>query len=233
MAATTEHEIRNALGAINGAGNLALEALSKSESDQSESGATNKHLNKYLKKFLSIIVRVSKDTGEEVGNLTDFARLQSEYKPRFMAYQWNKCLTENIEELTIRADEKNAKFVTNLSPLTNEIYTDPKLIDKAQLNVLRNSVCHLKPNIKTKEPSIIEVSTGRVENKVYLRVTNEGFIPDLKKIFVPFYTTLDKGGTGLGLSIVKGNVELLGGEVKVENIMEDKQKVRFIIYLPQ
>jgi signal transduction histidine kinase len=57
-----------------------------------------------------------------------------------------------------------------------------------------------------------------------------GIPPDKReRIFEPYYTTKEKG-TGLGLATVKHNVEIYGGQVRVES--ELGKGTRFILLFP-
>ena len=82
------------------------------------------------------------------------------------------------------------------------------------------------------EPSI-SVTTKRVDDKVELRVVDNGNgIPQkvLDKIFQPFFTTKPTGqGTGLGLSLSYDIVKAHGGELKVET--EEGEGSEFTIQL--
>jgi len=81
------------------------------------------------------------------------------------------------------------------------------------------------------------VACGR-GNEVEVMVTDTGVgIPahELERIFDRFYQVEDHmirrhGGMGLGLSIVKGLVELHGGSVRAESVLD--QGSRFVVVLP-
>src|SRR5205823_8018894 len=58
---------------------------------------------------------------------------------------------------------------------------------------------------------------------------------DQKEIFQPFQQSeagLKKGGTGLGLAITRRQVELMGGEVKLESTLGKGSRFYFEIPLP-
>jgi signal transduction histidine kinase len=80
----------------------------------------------------------------------------------------------------------------------------------------------------------VSVSTKRIENKVEVRVKDNGNgIPQkvLDKIYQPFFTTKPTGqGTGLGLSMSYDIVKAHGGEIKVET--KEGEGTKFIIQLP-
>jgi signal transduction histidine kinase len=53
--------------------------------------------------------------------------------------------------------------------------------------------------------------------EISVRDDGPGIAPDkIERIFEAYYTTKERG-TGLGLAIVKHNVELYGGQVRVES----------------
>ncbi len=84
------------------------------------------------------------------------------------------------------------------------------------------------------EPELT-VSTIKIENKVEIRVRDNGLgIPqkNIDKIFQPFFTTKPTGqGTGLGLSLTYDIItKEHGGEIKVETI--EGEYAEFIIQLP-
>lgn len=84
---------------------------------------------------------------------------------------------------------------------------------------------------------LVEIYTGRKENKTFVAVVNYGkIIPpkDLDKIFDKFYRvensrSLKTGGTGLGLAIAKNIVNLHEGEIWATS---DESGTRFQIELP-
>jgi len=81
---------------------------------------------------------------------------------------------------------------------------------------------------------MVSVSTKKINNKVHIRVKDNGNgVPQkvLDKIFQPFFTTKPTGeGTGLGLSLSYDIIKAHGGEIKVET--KEEEGSEFIIQLP-
>ena len=140
----------------------------------------------------------------------------------------------------LRAKDKsfNAKFESGLDPNIGRINAIPQDLGRVILNLINNAFYAVSERKKKEEPGYeptVTVTTRKVENKVEIRVRDNGTgIPQkvIDKIFQPFFTTKPTGqGTGLGLSlsydiVTKGH----GGELKVET--EEGNGTCFTILLP-
>jgi two-component system NtrC family sensor kinase len=107
--------------------------------------------------------------------------------------------------------------------------------------VLFNLLINAKDAIKeTKRKGEISIQVDSEEDPksgkpvVRIRIGDNGSGIDddnIKKIFLPYFTTKGKGGTGLGLSTVKQIVEKSGGSISVESRLD--VGTVFTIRLPQ
>jgi len=110
-----------------------------------------------------------------------------------------------------------------------ELVTDGNQMQQVILNIVNNSVDAIGH-----KPGKITAATSRTGDfvRIVLTDTGSGMPPEqVKKIFLPFFTTKEVGkGTGLGLSVSYGIVKSLGGRIEVES--ELGKGSAFIIYLP-
>ncbi|MBN2723892.1 MAG: HAMP domain-containing histidine kinase [Deltaproteobacteria bacterium] len=107
------------------------------------------------------------------------------------------------------------------------IFGDPMLLKRAIMNVLENAV-HATGN--NKENTEISVITHHKDNKVFIKITDNGSgISDSEKIFEPYFTTKDKG-TGLGLPLAKKIMLDIDGDLTAE--MNEKKGTTFIFEFP-
>lgn len=139
----------------------------------------------------------------------------------------------------MRAKDKvfNAAIKTDFDETIGLIKIISQDIGRVILNLITNAfyaVMEKKKLDQRYEPTVT-VSTKRVDNKIEIRVRDNGTgVPQkaLDKIFQPFFTTKPTGqGTGLGLSlsydiVTKGH----GGELKVETT--EGEYTEFSIILP-
>ncbi len=139
----------------------------------------------------------------------------------------------------MRAKDKvfNAAIKTDFDESIGLIKIISQDIGRVILNLITNAfyaVMEKKKLDQRYEPTVT-VSTKRVDNKIEIKVKDNGTgIPQkaLDKIFQPFFTTKPTGqGTGLGLSlsydiVTKGH----GGELKVETT--EGEYTEFSIILP-
>jgi two-component system, NtrC family, sensor kinase len=143
----------------------------------------------------------------------------------------------------LRAKDKffNATMKTDFDDTIGNINIIPQDMGRVILNLITNAFYTVteKKNASTSsagqhyEPTVT-VSTKKVNNKVEIKVTDNGNgIPAkvLDKIFQPFFTTKPTGqGTGLGLSMSYDIVtKAHGGELKVET--KEGEGTSFIIIL--
>ena len=116
----------------------------------------------------------------------------------------------------------NVNIKTDFDQGIEKIKIIPQDIGRVILNLITNAFYAVNEKKKQQpdgyEP-IITLSTKRLEDKVEIRVTDNGNgIPEkvLDKIFQPFFTTKPAGqGTGLGLSLSYDIVKAHGGELTV------------------
>ncbi len=139
----------------------------------------------------------------------------------------------------LRAKDKsfNATMKTEYEEGLEKVNVIPQDIGRVILNLIINAfyvVNEKKKQVGDGYEPIVSVSTKRVNDKVEIKVSDNGNgIPKkvLDKIFQPFFTTKPTGqGTGLGLSLSYDIVKAHGGEIKVET--KEGEGSEFIIQLP-
>jgi light-regulated signal transduction histidine kinase (bacteriophytochrome) len=130
----------------------------------------------------------------------------------------------NIEQVYEEVKESISELINSTETTIHthfevkNIYYSQKVLNSILLNLLTNSIKYKRPET----PPIIEVSTRFKNNKIELRITDNGLGINLKKhgeklfgLFQRFNPNIE--GSGIGLHIVKKQVESLGGEIKVES----------------
>ncbi len=140
-------------------------------------------------------------------------------------YNVASLLSEIVNMIWLKAEEKGLRFEVNIDPDVPEImYGDEVRIKQILINLLNNAVKY------TKEGSVsmhMECETEGSEEallKITVSDTGMGIKPDaLPHLFDTFQRVDEEKnryieGTGLGLSIVKQLVELMGGEITVNSV---------------
>lgn len=120
-------------------------------------------------------------------------------------------------------------FYHSAPPGTTRLYIDPQTIRQILMNLLTNA---FKFTRRGSISLIIEVNGC----DAIFRVEDTGIgIPrdELARIFEPFYQissglTRQFGGTGLGLTIVKRLLDEIGGQIKIESIVDRGTRVMVV-----
>ena len=98
-----------------------------------------------------------------------------------------------------------------------EVECVPSQLNQVFLNLIMNAAQAQSPETRGK----IVISTGTVEGKVWVEVSDNGVgiaKENLNKIFEPFFTTKEQGaGTGLGLSLSYGIIQKHRGSLTVSS----------------
>lgn len=137
--------------------------------------------------------------------------------------EYLKLVRGSIQKLEVTAKNKRQtiKLVTDCDEIKGVF--DRDRIEQVMLNILSNAIKY------TPEGGLIKVFASKNTDKVLLKFQDTGMgIPekDLGRIFERFYR-VDKarsralGGTGLGLSIAKHIIEVHGGEIRIESILDE------------
>jgi len=190
MSAVLAHEIRNPLGTIKGFAQLIGE--------QSGEGVRGS-----LDPILSEVERLE----NLVNDLLLYGRPPA---PSLRRASWDETLATLQAHASHLVRDRDVRFAAEKPALEWE--TDPRLLQHALLNLLRNAV----EAIGDRSGGEVRVEVRRLDaSGVTITVVDNGpGIPaDVRsKLFKPFFTT-KTFGTGLGLSIARSFARALGGEL--------------------
>jgi two-component system sensor histidine kinase HydH len=205
MAAGLAHEIRNPLGSIKGAAQV-LQPIGQTTDDSP------------TKEFLEIIVEEVDRLNKIVSQFLDYARpYRGDQNPLDVNDVVRKTLQLLEKEEGAVKIEISTNFVEGLPP----VRADAEQLRQVFLNLTLNAVQAMPHGGKLQVQTSLRRSTRRGAAAAFLEVrfrdTGVG-IPtgDLKNLFIPFFTTKDKG-TGLGLPISQRIMENHGGTIEVRS----------------
>ena len=212
------HEIMNSVTPISSLSETILMILG-SEEDQDNWD----HLNK--EHFSDVVrsVKTIKSRSEGLFNfVTEYRKLTRIPAPKKEDILVSELL-QNVEQLWKTELEKSQiKFSIKLSEENLSISVDPTLIEQVLINLVKNSIQALE---KTTNPELI-ISAFKTEDIINILIKDNGAgIPStiINDIFVPFYTTKEKG-SGIGLSLSRQIMRMHGGTITVQSI-QNKETV--------
>jgi two-component system nitrogen regulation sensor histidine kinase NtrY len=107
-------------------------------------------------------------------------------------------------------NQRNILCNQTIIPDNLELSADEQLIEQVLINLLKNAIQALE---KTENPRIELRAFTDLNGKILIQVSDngQGILPEvLDKIFVPFFTTKQKG-SGIGLSLSRQILRLHGG----------------------
>lgn len=216
MAAGLAHEIKNPLGGIKGSAQLLQMELSG-----------NDELQEYTQLIVRETTRVNRII-EELLNLSRPRKTQLEF------VNISQILNEIITLQRNTVGDRGILFTWELDPSIPDIPGDHDLLMRLFLNLIKNS-CeatndHSKITIATKVDTEYHLRRpdSRSTPMVQISISDEGpgiSVPELEKIFTPFYTTKESG-SGLGLPICQKIVTDHGGMLEFINRPEGGTQVR-------
>jgi two-component system, NtrC family, sensor kinase len=245
LTAGIAHEIQNPLNFVNNFSEVSNELIGEmveevDKGNTEEVKAIAKDVQQNLKKILhhgkradAIVKGMLQHSRSNTGQTepTDINALADEYLR--LAYHG---LRAKDKSLSAGQAGFNATMKTDFDESIGNINIVPQDIGRVLLNLYNNAfyaVIQKKNTNESYEP-IVSVTTKKINNKVEIRVKDNGNgIPQkvLDKIFQPFFTTKPTGqGTGLGLSLGYDIIKSHGGEIKVNTV--ENEGAEFIIRLP-
>ncbi|MBU3803559.1 MAG: PAS domain S-box protein [Candidatus Cellulosilyticum pullistercoris] len=165
-----------------------------------------------------------------VNNLIDITHIDSGY---YQLNRQNLNIVSVIEEITLSVaqyiNDKGIELIFDTITEEEIIACDPDKIEKIMLNLLSNAIKY------TTKDGKIRVYIDIAYDKVVISVEDNGIGISKEKqdmIFERFtqgdnLLTRQTEGSGIGLSLVKSLVELHGGSIRVESIVNQGTKMIF------
>ncbi|HVV49542.1 MAG TPA: ATP-binding protein, partial [Polyangia bacterium] len=232
MAAGLAHEIRNPLGSIKGAAQFLQPAKIEGKSEGKSEGKPEAH-REGQGEFLGIIVEEVNRLNKIVSQFLDYARpYRGEQRPLEVA----EVLKKTLSLLPKEPQEAGAEVVTSFADKMPPVRADAEQLLQVFLNLSLNAL----QAIPAGTPGKVVISTalrratrrGAAAAFLEVRFRDTGVgIPagDLKNLFIPFFTTKEKG-TGLGLPISQRIIENHGGTIEVRS--QPGEGATFTVLLP-
>ncbi len=207
------HEIMNTITPITSISDSLIKYF-KIDDNILEVSQINENTVKNTVKGLKVIKEQGGDLMEFVQSYRSFLNLPSPDKSIVSI----KRLLDKVL-LLMNPNEKGEaiSFEVNIKPIDLELFVDEKQISQVLINIIKNALQSLKGNDK----GHIKITAGINSNKkkfIEISDNGPGIQPNIiDKIFVPFFTTKEKG-TGIGLSLSKQILHLHGGSLNVISI---------------
>ncbi|MDM1346816.1 response regulator [Myroides marinus] len=216
LLATVTHDLQTPLGGLIGFTDLL---------DQTP-------LDSKQKQYVHNIKSSSQYITNLVNDLTDFSRLENN-KINIQQKSFNpKTLIENTCFLLIpNATNKNIELTWEVEDaLNNSFISDPHRIKQVLTNLVTNA-------IKFTQDGGVMIKAFTENNFIKFQVIDSGIgiaanqTDNIFKEFQQAHDGIEKkfGGTGLGLNISKRMIELLGGEIYVESVLNEGSTFTFTI----
>lgn len=138
-------------------------------------------------------------------------------KPKFATVKVNDLI--NRVATLMKSDIEKARIRLNiqLSDKQMTIKADPQMIEQILINLILNA----KDALTGINNSVIELIVINQDNKDLIKVIDNGHGMDqetLSNIFIPFYTTKNKG-SGIGLSLSRQIMRLHKGSISVQSAL--------------
>ncbi len=133
----------------------------------------------------------------------------------------NTAVGETIELYKQKLENHSIELSLSLKDRVEEVSLSDVLLQQIIINLLENSINAL--DCVEKENKLIKIETGMNKNSSFLRITDNGPGVDneiKEEIFQPFFSVNSKyraKGLGMGLYIVHNILELINGNIEVQD----------------
>ena len=219
--ATVTHELRTPLHSIISYGALILEGFVEGE------------LTAEQEEHIQFIVRRAEDLSRLVDDMLDLSKIEADrLEVKIEPLVLKTSLTEVINQLKPIASNKGLQLTLEMDDALPMVLADSQRIRQVVINMISNA-------LKFTEKGGVTIQCALLDRYDMLRIsvndTGIGISPaSLDYIFAAFRqadgsTTRRFGGTGLGLTIARKLIELQGGEVSVESVVEQGSTFAFTL----
>jgi signal transduction histidine kinase/DNA-binding NarL/FixJ family response regulator len=206
FAGTMSHELRNTLFAIGGLSDMVGEAVAA----QADASRWSRSIGERARESLQLIQAALELTRSEVRPTAEGGRIAV-----------RELIAQLAAEVDAGPDRSGLAIEWTVAEALPALYTDPIKLKMILKNLLANAV-------KFTRSGAVRMSVSASEGSLSFVVADTGLgidAADLPHLFEPFRqahgaVSRRAGGSGLGLYIVGRLVDLLGGTIAVESVMD-------------
>lgn len=205
------HEIMNTITPITSISDSILRYF---KNDNSSSKQIDNQAIENTIKGLEVIKEQGSDLMEFVQSYRSFLNLPKPDRTLVSAHQF---LDKIITLMKAEIEKNNTSISLLIDPSDIEFYIDEKQLSQVIINLIKNALYALE-NIKNGKINIIAGVNSQGKKFVEITDNGTGISADIiEQIFVPFFTTKDKG-SGIGLSLSKQIMHLHNGTLNVHSV---------------
>jgi len=217
--ANVSHELRTPLSAIEGYSETLLDGALEDQS--------------VCRDFITVIYRHSLRLTQLVEDLLDLSKLESpDFKPELAPFSLPGLVQQVIGLVGGKAEEKEIQIEVAIREPLPQVLAEMSSLQQVLTNLLDNAIKYTPP-----QGRVVVSAFDNGKGKVQVDVSDTGIGIESKylpRIFERFYRvdkarSRDLGGTGLGLSIVKHIVQLHGGEIWVDSVVNQGSTFSFTL----
>jgi signal transduction histidine kinase len=231
LTAGIAHEIKNPLNFVNNFSEVSLELIEEVMEEVKAYGlAPQQTITENLKDIESNLIKIH-EHGSRANSIVSSMLLHSrEGSGKKEPTDLNALIREyvNLSFHGMRAGKNpiNVDIKMDLDDTIVDVSLIAEDFSRVILNLCNNAFDAMRSVVKPHFSAMLSIRTQKFGDKIIIEVEDNGpGVPDeiKDKILQPFFTT-KKGteGTGLGLSITNDIVMAHGGELKVENLSNNK-----------
>lgn len=203
------HEIMNSITPI---GSLSSTVQLMVEDIREEQQNTDPELEETLEDIQQGLQTIGKRSKGLQHFVETFRNLTKVPPPKYNIFFIREMLDDITNLFKNEIENAGISLKVSIKPENLELTADRELIEQIVINLVKNAIHGVE---KTENPTIELKAfiSGRGEKMIQVTDNGQGILPEvLDKIFIPFFTTKQKG-SGIGLAISKQIMRLHGGTI--------------------